>query len=108
MLLCTKEKVINDLKTISYCILESLSTSFANMFKVCQGDQFMSSEENNKKSFLLLILLVETGAPVVEAGRYLVLINKEKAISVHHMLIKHLINPEKIRVFCLLELTIAY
>lgn len=48
----------------------------------------MSSEENNKKSFLLLILLMETGVPVLEAGRYLVLINREKAISGHHMLIK--------------------
>lgn len=87
ILLCTKEKVINDLKTISYT-LESLSTSFANMFKLCQGEQFMSSEENNIKSFLLLILLMETGVPVLEAGRSLVLINKEKAISGHHMLIK--------------------
>ena len=88
ILLCTKEKVINDLKTISYCTLESLSTSFANMFKLRQGEQFMSSEENNKKSFLLLILLMETGVPVLQAGRYLVLINKEKAISGHHMLIE--------------------
>lgn len=45
----------------------------------------MSSEENNKKSFLLLILLMETGVPVLEAGRYLVLINREKAISGHHI-----------------------
>ena len=62
ILLCTKEKVINDLKTIFYCTLESLNTSFANMFKLSQGEQFMSSEESNKKSFLLLILLVETAA----------------------------------------------
>ena len=58
------------------------------MFKLCLTLNNLCHERKIKRVFPFVNFAHENWGICLEAGRYLVLINKEKAISGHHTLVK--------------------